>query len=269
VTATSTEMRRGPVRRILTVPARAALRALGYDVVSLEPAPPRLRIPPDADPFTASLIECVAPYTLTTPDRIIGLVGAVRHVVAAGVLGAFAECGVWRGGSAMAIARTLLELGISDRDLYLYDTFDEIPEPVEHDVIVTGESVAELLAEARGVAELQHLPQEELERALKATGYPWERFRIVSGLVEETLPAGAPERLALCRLDTDLYESTAHELTHLWPRLSPGGIMIIDDYGDFLGARKAVDEYLAQLEVPIMLHRLDTCARLIVKPGEA
>jgi hypothetical protein len=83
--------------------------------------------------------------------------------------------------------------------------------------------------------------------------------------VEDTIPAQTPEQIALLRLDTDWYESTRHELQHLYPRLAENGALIIDDYGDWLGARKAVDEFLAVQPVPLFLHRIDDTGRLIIK----
>ena len=87
------------------------------------------------------------------------------------------------------------------------------------------------------------------------------------GLVEETIPAQAPDQIALLRLDTDLYESTAHEMEHLFPRIAAGGVILIDDYGEFLGARAAVDEYLASSGVTLLLNRIDLSGRLAIVPG--
>jgi hypothetical protein len=89
----------------------------------------------------------------------------------------------------------------------------------------------------------------------------------VIGRVEETLPQAAPDEIAILRLDTDWYESTRHELEHLYPRLSVGGILIIDDYGHWQGARKAVDEYFAGRSPAVFLNRVDYTCRLVVKPA--
>jgi hypothetical protein len=89
--------------------------------------------------------------------------------------------------------------------------------------------------------------------------------RLVKGKVEDTVPKNAPEKIALLRLDTDWYESTRHELVHLFPRLLPGGVLIIDDYGHWQGARKAVDEYIAGNQVKILLNRVDYTGRIGVK----
>ncbi|MGA2717069.1 MAG: TylF/MycF/NovP-related O-methyltransferase [Bryobacteraceae bacterium] len=91
------------------------------------------------------------------------------------------------------------------------------------------------------------------------------RVHFIRGKVEETIPSQAPESIALLRMDTDWYESTRHELEHLFPRLSPGGILIIDDYGDWQGARRATDEFLANHAPALFLSRIDDTGRLAVK----
>ena len=97
------------------------------------------------------------------------------------------------------------------------------------------------------------------------TGYPHDLLHFVRGPVEQTVPAQAPARLALLRLDTDWYESTRHELEHLFPRLAPGGVLMIDDYGHWEGARRAVDEYFASEHPPLLLSRVDYTGRVAVK----
>ena len=98
------------------------------------------------------------------------------------------------------------------------------------------------------------------------TGFPADRAVFVPGKVEETIPASAPERIALLRLDTDWYESTYHELVHLYPRLEAGGVLILDDYGHFEGARRAVDRYFDENGARPLLTRVDYTARVGVKP---
>ena len=211
------------------------------------------------------MVRRVQPFTLTTPERILALRDAVRWIVTADVPGAIAECGVWRGGSMQVVALTLLELHVSNRDLWLYDTFEAMPPPGVEDVDHWGVPVSERWASVEEPdPAYAYLPFERVREALEGTGYPPEQLRWVAGLVEDTIPARAPDRLALLRLDTDWYRSTRHELEHLFPRLSPGGVLIVDDYGHFRGARQAVDEYIERLGRPILLHRLDYSARLLV-----
>ena len=106
---------------------------------------------------------------------------------------------------------------------------------------------------------------EDVTGNLASTGYPVHNVHFVPGKVEETIPETAPDRICLLRLDTDWYESTRHELVHLYPRVVTSGILIIDDYGHWRGAREATDEYFRQCEPAPFLHRIDYTARLVVK----
>jgi hypothetical protein len=168
---------------------------------------------------------------------------------------------------------TLQELGIDDRDIYLYDTFEGMPEPTELDTSRLESPALDTWNEAStsGDKAWPHFFNDEIfsEQIVRdnvlSTGYPEERVRFVRGKVEETVPGVAPDQIALLRLDTDWYESTRHELIHLYPRLVPGGVLIIDDYGHWEGARRAVDEYFAEQADPILLSRIDYTARIGVK----
>jgi O-methyltransferase len=255
------------VRRFVAETARRALAKRGFSIVRTVPYS-RQPIPADCDPETAETIRAVQPYTLTSPDRIMGLCLAVRYLVRSRIEGAIVECGVWRGGSIMAIARTLLSLGVTDRDIYMYDTFTEMPDggPLD-EVDLGGRTWDEARAELKDDPILGLWPLERVRELVQSTGYPPERLHFVQGLVEDNIPAHAPERIALCRLDTDWYESTAHELRHLYPRIVPGGVLLLDDYGEFQGARRAVDEYFADGDRPILLQRLDWAGRMAVVPG--
>ncbi|MEA2444102.1 MAG: O-methyltransferase [Thermoleophilales bacterium] len=217
------------------------------------------------------MIERARPYTLTSDERLLAVIDSVRYVARRGVPGAFAECGVWRGGSVLAMILTLQELGVSDRDVHLYDTFEGMTEPTDYDTSpVEGSAVDKWRdAEGRPWPEFfgpETLNEDDVRATVLGTGYPAERIHLHRGPVEETLPGAAPEGLALLRLDTDWYESTVHELEHLYPRLAPGGVLIIDDYGHWEGARRAVDEYFASgAAEPVLLNRIDYTGRIAVK----
>lgn len=225
------------------------------------------------DPADEEILREVRPHTMTSPLRVEALLAAVRHVVARDVPGAFVECGVWRGGSVLAMVRQLQRLGRHDRDLFLYDTFEGMTEPTEHDTSAFDPPAREVW---EGAAAAQERPwaglfdhevfnEHQVGELLRATGYPDERLHLVKGPVETTLPDHAPAELAILRLDTDWYESTLHELMHLYPRLSPGGVLIIDDYGHWDGCRRAVDEYFSTQAAPVLLQRVDYTGRLAVK----
>ena len=223
----------------------------------------------DFSPFQRDLIARVRPYTMTSDERIAVLESAVRHVVQHHP-GDFVECGVAKGGSMMAVAYTLLELGVRDRELYLYDTFEGMPEPDDFDRGRFGEPAHRRWRKRRDAAGnstwINH-SIDEVRHNLARTGYPERRVHFIKGKVEETLPTAAPAgAIALLRLDTDWYASTRAEFDYLYPRLIRGGILIVDDYFRWQGARKATDEYLQAHEVPMFLVRVDDSSVIAVKP---
>jgi len=222
----------------------------------------------DLSPEMRKTIEQVRPYTMTSLSRLAALCGAVDYVVANHITGAFVECGVWRGGSTMAAAQSYRRLGREDVDLFLFDTFEGMPEPGVEDICRgTGAPAKDILAESGSHSPMKcYAPIDEVRRNLASTGYPAERLHFVKGKVEETIPVHAPQEISILRLDTDWYASTKHELTHLYPRLSKNGVLIIDDYGDWDGARRAVDEYFATLSLKPLLNRIDNTGRICVKP---
>ena len=242
---------------------RAANKA-GYRIESIANPP----FPLDFGPEELALCARVKPHTLTGPERIIALRDAVRYVIEAGIEGSIVECGVWRGGSMLVIALTLLEAGVTDRDLYLFDTFTEMPDPTDEDVDIWGRKMEPLMDQAKANPDLQNTPVDAVRQVILSSGYPAERVHMVQGMVEDTVPAGAPDTIALLRLDTDWYESTKHEMEHLWPRVPAGGVLIVDDYGQFVGCKKAVDEYLAASGEHVLLQRIDFTGRLVIRPGD-
>lgn len=211
--------------------------------------------------FWAIADKCL-PCTLTQIERLYGLYKATEYVQVRKIPGAFVECGVWLGGSVMAAAETLHHLGCTDRDFYLFDTFTGMTTPTEFDLDLKGVDQSTL---SQQVLNWDNCI-EQTKANLRQTPYPFDRFQFLQGPVEETIPGGAPDRIALLRLDTDWYESTRHELEHLYPRLVSGGVLIIDDYGHFQGARKATDEYFARNQEKILFQRVDYTARMAIKP---
>jgi len=214
------------------------------------------------------MYEQCKPYTMTSIERMYALYKAVEYIVKSKLEGDFVECGVWKGGSSMMMALTLAKFGITDRKIYLYDTFTGMSEPSEFDS-KAGES---LLTKEKWVRSQNgnhnkwcFSPLDEVEANMQATGYPIEKIVFVKGKVEETIPGLMPEAIALLRLDTDWYESTNHELNHLFPLLKLNGVLIIDDYGTWAGARKAVDEYFGDNDISILLNRIDSTGRLAIK----
>lgn len=225
--------------------------------------------PPDLEPAFVEIYRLCKPFTMTSFERIYGLCQAVDYVTRAGVQGDFVECGVWRGGSTMAMALSLLRAGVSDRTLYLYDTFTGMSEPGDRDRDFRGRDARKQWkrsVDKGGVSTWCLGDIDDVRNNLTSTAYPKERIVFVQGKVEETIPGVLPEQIALLRLDTDWFESTYHEFVHLYPRLSRGGVLIIDDYGHWKGAREATDRYLAENGINLLLNRIDYTARVAVKP---
>ncbi len=244
---------------------RPAVRWLGVDIVRYRKGIEQIS---DCDDITHEIWEAVTPVTMTSPARIAAVVQAVRYVHDNNIPGDLVECGVWRGGSAMAMAMTLKSLGATDRRIYLYDTFEGMSQPTDEDVSHRGLSAMQEFKASGGVGDISTWclgTLEEVKTNLAQTGYPEQNIKYVKGRIEETVPETMPNRIALLRLDTDWYESTKHELEHMFPVLSPDGVLIVDDYGDWKGARKAVDEYIARKKPRILLNRIDFTGRIAVK----
>ena len=239
--------------------ANRLIRRYGYEIRPIAPL--------DLDAATKEIIRQVTPFTMISTERIIALKNAVEYVTKYDIAGDIVKCGVWKGGSMIAVALTLLNLG-AKRRLHLFDTFERMTAPTQVDRNILGQRASQLLEGE----EKSHSwtwacsPLEEVKANLRSTRYDESMITYVRGPVEETIPANAPAAIAILRLDTDWCESTRHELLHLFPRLSPGGVLIIDDYGHWEGARKAVDEFIAATNLPLLLNRIDYTGRICIRP---
>ena len=254
---------------------KRALRAAGYDLSAYQPAGPADENPLSfvhqdmEEPFPDLFLRC-HPYTMTSVERLYALFQAVNYIENEGIPGSIVECGVWRGGSSMMAALTLLAKGCSSRDLHLYDTYEGMSCPTDIDEKCDGS------VDARAKYDETHdgsktdwcyASLEEVKNNLTSTGYPAGRMHFVKGMVEETLIGDPPTGpIAILRLDTDFYESTKCELEVLYAQLVPGGVLIIDDYGTWKGARKAVDDFFDGMGVRPLLNKIDRTGRIGIKP---
>lgn len=197
----------------------------------------------------ARLHNRVRPYTMLRAARLRALYNAVRYVVGRNIPGAVVECGTAAGGSAALMALTLKDLGAS-RDVWLFDTFEGLPAPTDDDPARAREFVGTCRGELSQVKSLFY------DFGLSA--------HFVKGLFRNTLPEPDVERIAVLHVDGDWYESVRDCLVHLYDRVSPGGVIQIDDYGHWEGAGKAVDEFFRSRHVH--LRYVDYSARRIIKP---
>jgi len=208
------------------------------------------------------------PFTMTSPERMYSLYKSVEYVLQNNIAGDFVECGIWRGGCSMIMALTLLKHGVTDRKIYMYDTYEGMSAPTDEDKSITGKTAQEILSTQDRLDRTSiwcYSALEEVKANLAKTGYPADQLFFVKGKVEDTIPGTIPATIALLRLDTDWYESTWHELQHLYPILSQKGILIIDDYGHWQGAKRAVDNYISTEKIKILLNRIDYTGRIAVK----
>lgn len=225
--------------------------------------------PSDFSADEKEAVSLVRPLSMTSPERLVSLSRAIEHVVRQGIAGDIVECGVWRGGSMLLVARKLVQLQDTTRKLYLFDTFEGMSEPGKEDVSATDQRTAQELMDASdrtaGANVWCYSSLDEVRSNMAKSNYPAGNVRFVKGKVEDTLPEPSIDKIALLRLDTDWYESTRHELETLYDKLVPGGILIIDDYGHWSGARQAVDEFIERRKLPLFLQRIDYTGRMAIK----
>jgi O-methyltransferase len=219
------------------------------------------------DDEAGRIVQTVSSRTMTGTVKLFGMIEALRYIDRAGVPGEIVESGVWRGGSMQAAALTLLGCGDTERELHLFDTFEGMPPPSDSDVrLKDGRTATELMDGSDRDKRIWAIASlDDVKQGMAETGYPSEKIFYHQGRVEETIPGEAPEQIALLRLDTDWYESTRHELNHLYDRLSPGGVLIIDDYLYWEGSRRATDEWLDETGQTLFLVPLEL-GRIMVKP---
>lgn len=186
-------------------------------------------------------------YTMVGLNAALATARAVKYVLAENIPGDFVECGVWRGGNSM-IAKKLFNNAKESRKVHLFDTYTGMTEPTDADRKVRGNAAATDKykdVKKEGYVDWCYASLEDVQAGFSNLEIGTENVEFIKGDVLETLRVkkNIPESISVLRLDTDWYESTKLELELLYPLLSPRGILIIDDYSSWQGARKATDEY--------------------------
>ena len=196
------------------------------------------------EPEFLEIYERCTAYTMLGFERMYDLYVATRYIVRHGVEGSFVQCGVWKGGSAMLIALTLDKMR-TRRQMYLCDTYEGMAAPGPQDVDWTGRATL-----SKG--DISSAMPDTMTNLL-STGYPEQYLHFVQGAVEDTIPAQTPDKIALLHLDTDFYSSTYHSLRFLYPKLSVSGVLAIDDYGGWRGAKQATDQYFEEQDLSLLM----------------
>lgn len=209
--------------------------------------------------------------TMASRERVVATIKACKHAVEAEIDGDFIECGVWRGGNSIAARLTFDNYG-SDKKVWLFDTFGGMTAPTEFDTTSFSDQSTDdrfKAGQKDGHNEWCFASIEDVRANFRNAGVDPDSVRMIAGDVTRTLEdeSNLPERIAVLRLDTDFYESTRAELETLYPRLSIGGSLLIDDFGHWDGARRAVDEYFGALSPGSrpLLHYTDYTGRMAVK----
>jgi hypothetical protein len=195
----------------------------------------------------------------------------VKYVHENSIEGAVMEFGVWRGGMSL-IARKAMEQFKADRDQYLFDTFEGMTSPNSFDKEINSNKEALILLNKTRKRQKTNGDYDiwckasllDVQAGMESLNSDVTSVRYIKGDVLDTVPKQLPEKIAICRIDTDWYESTAHILNHCWPRIVDGGILILDDYDYWSGARKAVDEFFEREGIKPFLLRPDS-GRIVIK----
>ncbi len=215
------------------------------------------------------LLNLIKDYSMTTEIRMYNLLQSLKQIKHKNIPGDYVECGVWRGGNIMLIKKFLENENIDDKKIYAFDTFEGMPEPDNNDFDISKNISASVLLSRNKKDKESHLwgvcSLEEVKKNLIKNLKDMNNIYFIEGKVEETLDLkeNIPEKISLLRLDTDWYSSTKKELEVLYEKVSPGGVIIIDDYGHWGGAKKAVDEFFKDKYV--WMHYVDYACRLIIK----
>ena len=261
--------------------AKARLRADGVDFIDFGIGEPREDTPAFIREALVAALELLSTY-----PSALGL-AELREAIAGWASGRFGVAldpdaqVLPTMGSKEAIFHMAQVLGgryvalrfIADRHIYAYDTFAGMPRPEAIDD--RGPDAANHTTwethrtdeDGDAGSNWMRASLDTVRQRLSRLSYPDDRLHFVQGLVEQTIPAVTPDRIAILRLDTDFYSSTKHELEHLYPRLSDSGVLIIDDYGAMPGCRTATDEYATHNGIDWFLHRVDAHVRLTIKPS--
>lgn len=208
-------------------------------------------------------------YTMTSPQRLINTLKSCQYVIENNIPGDFVECGVWRGGNGILAKKVFEYLG-SKKNVWMFDTFQGMTAPTNIDIATKTKLSAEshfLESQKETHNEWCYASLEDVQKNCSDTGLDISSFKFIKGDVCETLKLSKniPTEISVLRLDTDWYESTKVELEILYPKLSNKGVLIIDDYGHWEGARKAVDEYFSSQKYRPLFNVIDRTGRSAIK----
>lgn len=207
-------------------------------------------------------LKIVKPYTMTSTERINELFNSLEYIRINKIDGDFVECGVWKGGNILGIMEYLYYHNMTNRNVWLYDTFQGMTKPEDVDIDLRNQKASDILQHVLCYSSLN-----EVKKNLSNSKYPINNIKYVVGDICETLnyENNLPNKISLLRLDTDWYQSTKKEMDVLYPLLSNEGVLIVDDYGHWQGSKKAVDEYFLNKGLKPIIEKIDYTGIKIIK----
>lgn len=198
-------------------------------------------------------------HSMIGKARMANLRSAILHVLEHKIPGDFIETGVWRGGACIYMRAILKALAVNDRTVWVADSFEGLPEP----------NPERYAADAGD----KHHQFYQLVISLEEVQANFAKYRLLDGQVKflqgwfkDTLPTAPIEKLAVLRLDGDMYESTWDAMSALYNKVSPGGVIIVDDYGGIPACKKAVEDYRATHGITADIHNVDGIGAYWIKP---
>ena len=223
---------------------------------------------PEISNEDSNFIRSLENYSMCPPAAHWSIIQSVKYISKKKITGDFVECGVFKGGNLILMNHLIKKLNLNKK-IFAFDTFDGMSEPTVYDKDLKDKPADKTFENYKDRDEKWCFGSlEEVKKNLEQYDKNYQNnFTFIKGKVEDTLKKinNLPEKISLLRLDTDFYESTKIELEVLYPKLSKGGILIIDDYGHWKGSQKAVDEYLDLKKNFYFLHRIDYGTRLLIK----
>ena len=226
---------------------------------------------PEATDYEINLVETASEFSMTSYDRIFALLRAIQHIDNNNLEGDFVECGVWKGGNLILYQKMIEKLNIKGKKIYGFDTFEGMSNPTDADFpadnLFGGFKAEHYMKTQKKDLNINNIhayaPIEMVKNNFNNNTENRNNLILIKGKVEDTLKiqSNLPDKISILRLDTDWYESTKTELEILYPRLVKNGVLIIDDYGEWSGSRKATNEYFKDKK--IAMFKIDIAARLI------
>lgn len=215
-------------------------------------------------------INKILKLTMVSQENLIFLISAIKYLKKKKIEGDYAETGVWKGGLSILSYQMFSEKIKKKKRFYLYDTFEGMTKPSKFDRKIN-KDLSQVMDKWKNTSKTKEgwnfSPLDEVKDNItrKCGKNSLKDFFFIKGKVEDTLKnkRNLPKKICLLRLDTDFYNSTKSELTYLFNRVSKGGVVIFDDYSNWLGAKKAIDDFLKNKKY--LLCKIDNNSRFIIK----